>query len=529
MLDVNSRTTAAKRFSALEQYRAPFLQRAKDCAALSIPALMPPWITQGADNSTPSSAPLPTPWQSVGARGVNNLASKLMMALLPPEAPFFRLNLDVDTRQEIIDARQDPEADVAGDIDKGLSRLERQIQKELENYGLRADAFEIAKQLLSSGNVLLRLANDMPRVYKLNEYVVKRTPKGAVIEILTKEFLSRANMSPELLFLADGADAAREDASEKPASDDVPLYTWVRRRGDKYLVHQELNDYIVPGSVGRERLSETGWLPLRLVKVDGEDYGRSHVEEYIGDLRSLEILSQALVEGAAAMAKILWLVNPGGRTNPKVLSRAPNGAFVNGDVKDLASLQADKFADMQVADSRAEKLERRLSAVFLLTSEMPRDAERVTAEEIRLIADELEDALGGAYSLFTQEFQLPVVKWALRRLRARKVIKPIVTKNVEPKIVTGLEALGRNNELRRLDLLAQGAATFGPEAVSEYVRVGDWLARRATALNIEMEGVLRSEEEVQQRRAERAQREQEQALGPEIIRQAGAQAQQPTQ
>ena len=36
----------------------------------------------------------PTPYQSVGSRGVTNLASKLMLALFPPQAPFFRLDVD---------------------------------------------------------------------------------------------------------------------------------------------------------------------------------------------------------------------------------------------------------------------------------------------------------------------------------------------------------------------------------------------------------------------------------------------------
>ena len=41
-----------------------------------------------------SATNYPTPYQSVGSRGVMNLASKLMLALFPPQAPFFRLDVD---------------------------------------------------------------------------------------------------------------------------------------------------------------------------------------------------------------------------------------------------------------------------------------------------------------------------------------------------------------------------------------------------------------------------------------------------
>ncbi len=56
------------------------------------------------------------------------------------------------------------------------------------------------------------------------------------------------------------------------------------------------------------------WLPLRLRQVDGEDYSRSHVEEFLGDLRSLENLTKAIVEGVAALAKLIILVKSNGVT-----------------------------------------------------------------------------------------------------------------------------------------------------------------------------------------------------------------------
>ena len=47
-----------------------------------------------------------------------------------------------------------------------------------------------------------------------------------------------------------------------------------------------------------------------------EDYGRGRVEEFLGDLRSLESLSQALIEGSVVAAKVVFLVNPAATTKP---------------------------------------------------------------------------------------------------------------------------------------------------------------------------------------------------------------------
>ncbi|WP_416142518.1 portal protein [Escherichia coli] len=43
-------------------------------------------------------------------------------------------------------------------------------------------------------------------------------------------------------------------------------------------------------------------------------------------------------------------------------------------------------------------------------SAVQRTGERVTAEEIRYVASELEDTLGGVYSILSQELQLPLVR-----------------------------------------------------------------------------------------------------------------------
>ena len=71
----------------MEVDREQYLERAREVAKLTIPHLYPP---KGANEATE----YPTPYQSVGSRGVTNLASKLMLALFPPQAPFFRLDVD---------------------------------------------------------------------------------------------------------------------------------------------------------------------------------------------------------------------------------------------------------------------------------------------------------------------------------------------------------------------------------------------------------------------------------------------------
>ena len=58
------------------------------------------------------------------------------------------------------------------------------------------------------------------------------------------------------------------------------------------------------------------------------NYGRGHVESYLGDLKSLEGLSRSILEGSSASAKMLLMVNPSGTTRASALAKAPNGAII---------------------------------------------------------------------------------------------------------------------------------------------------------------------------------------------------------
>ena len=154
---------------------------------------------------------------------------------------------------------------------------------------------------------------------------------------------------------------------------------------------------IIPNTQGKAPLDATPWLPLRMNYVDGEVYGRGRVEEFMGDLKSLEALTQALVEGSAVAAKVVFVVSPSSTTKPATLAKAGNGAIVQGRPEDIAAVTVGKQGDFGTAAQMASTLERRLADAFLIMQ--VRDSERTTAEEVRMTQMELDSQLGGIYSL----------------------------------------------------------------------------------------------------------------------------------
>lgn len=505
--------TARGRYDALRVEREAFLARAREASKITIPSLIPP---EGSTGQTT----LPTPFQSVGARGVNNIASKLLLALFPPGSSFFKLAIDDFVLDQLVEAAgggQDGE-DAKGKFEKGLAKIERAVTNRMDTVGARVDLFELLKHLVCGGNGLVNMvAKGKLMVFPLSQYVCKRDGEGEPLEVILEQSFAPMTLPKEAKEIYDMQRSGNE-MKDNALQNTVCVYTRVKREDSRWVVYQEILGEEIPESRGSYPLDNSPWMPLRLNRIAGEDYGRGHVEEYQGDLYSLESLNQSIVEFAAACAKILLFVDEGGTTSKKAVAEAPNGAVLDGRAQDVTILMMEKFADFQVAKATADGIEQRLGEAFLLGSAARRDAERVTAEEIRLIAGELEQALGGVYSVLSAELQLPLVKRLMLQMTKEGALPPLPKEAVNPQIVTGLSALGRSADLQKLDTLLAGVqAMFGPEAVAEYVSAGAYINRRATALGIDVDGMIRSEEKVQATRDQKAKQQMAEKLGPQAI------------
>lgn len=495
----NTNTIEGK-YNTLARDRELFLERGRDCSQYTIPTLIP-------DEGHSSSTKYYTPYQGVGARGVNNLASKLLLTLLPPNAPFFRFSIDNFVVKDL-----EGDENLKTEIDRGLVEVEKAVMEDIEISSDRVALFEAIKHLIVSGNVLLNVTDKGLRVFPLSRYVCKRDPMGNVLEIITKESIN-IDILPEEIRQAIYNTTDPEEVGNK----NCDLYTCIKRVKNKYEVYQEAKGIEIPEARGSYPLEKTPYMPLRMIRVDSENYGRSYAEEYLGDLKSLEGLTKAIVEGSSASAKTLFMIKPNGTTRARALAQSENGAIVEGDANDVSTLQVQKFADFRVAQETMAKIEQRLSYAFLLNASVIRDSERTTAEEVKLTAQELQDSLGGIYGILSQEFQLPFVRRKIALLEKGNKLPKLPKNVVRPKIVTGLEALGRGNDRNRLvQFLQTLAGTLGAEAIGQYVKVSEVIARLATADGIEVKGLIKTEQDIQaeaqQQQEQMMQAQQQQAL-----------------
>lgn len=502
--------TCKQRYDKLATDREPYLIRAREHARLTIPSLMP-------EDNTTASTNLYTPYQGVGARGVNNLAAKLMLSLFPPNTPFFRYSVDDYTLEEL---GQDPTA--RAKVEEALNTRERAVQSEIETSGLRPKLNEAFRQLVTAGNVLLTFPKDKGmRAFRMDKYVVKRDPSGNTLEVIIKEEIHRDALPKELLEALPKDDQGKALPSDGNGKDPetFEVYTKYHRENNKFKGYQEINGVVIPGSEGTWSVDKPPMLALRWTTVDGEDWGRSHVEECKGDLITAEGLTRAIVESAAAAAKVVFLVSPNGATREIDLARSENLDIITGQEGDVTVLQINKQADMATAERVLQEVITRLSFSFLLNTAIQRQAERVTAEEIRRMAQELEDALGGNFAVLSQELQLPLVQRVEDRMERAKRLPKLPKGIVEPQITTGLEALGRGHDLTKIQVFIKEVVMPLGEEGFRRLNIDDLIKRGGTALGIDMDGLVKSAEELAQEQQQMAQ-QQEQAQMMEMVKPA---------
>lgn len=492
---------ASARWGQLDGKRRGFITRCERYAELTLPKLCTP------SGYNQNSQELSHDYQSVGAQAVNHLANKLMLALFAPSRPFFRLDPSIKMLAEMEELGVNK-----NDLASMLAQGEKAAVRSLDRMALRPKLYEAVKNLIVLGNVLLELQEDTARVIGIKRYCTRRSSSGKLLELLIMDTVEYNELEENV------RDECHRKGFRPRKDEEVQHYRWIRL--------QPSGDYKMTQAVNTVDLSEEfdgKWseqaMPYRVLTWDlGDDanYGTGLVEDYKGDFAGLSMLSTAQIQAAILSSEFRWLVNPGGHTKPEDFRDSENGAAIPGVQGDVSLVQSGKSADLQVIQSVGQDYIARIGRGFLLGSVITRDAERVTAEEIRMQAQELETSLGGAYSRLAVDFQMPMAYWLLDIIKMS-----IAGSDIKPSIVTGMDALSRGGDLENMKLFLADCAALGaiPEIILARMKIDAVVTAFATGRGLGPGDYIKSEGEVAQE--QQAMRDQEQQA---MAAQAGANA-----
>ena len=168
------------------------------------------------------------------------------------------------------------------------------------------------------------------------------------------------------------------------------------------------------------------------------------------------------------------------------------------------------------------QLTQRLQDAFMILN--VRQSERTTAEEVRMTQMELEQALGGLFSLLTTEFLVPYLKRTMLVLQRSGQLLRYLKIWCDHKWLQVLMLLAAAKTSNRCLLFLQTIAqTMGPEAIQQYVNGNEYIMRLAAAQGIDVLELIKTTQQLEQEKQQNLQMQEQ----LEMTKQAGQMASAP--
>lgn len=425
--------TALERFKKMDQERSTLLNEYVKYSSLTVP-----WVCteMGYDEN---STLLQDDWDSTGHHAVTNLVNKLMMGLFSPTKPFFRLQASDQIRAAIAEQTN---GGGEPDLNQIFSKTEKAAQRLFEKLNLRQPLTSALTGLVVIGTSLLKLdKKGKHRVFNVRNYVLRRNMYGHVVEFLTCDKVKFETLDKKI--------KDSPTLSKYKDDDKVNLVEWFKLNDEetKWTSTMWVDDDKLPGKYdGGWKVEDFPYIALTWNLPDGMNYGVGQVQACIADLEKNRVVSKSEAEMTIMLAQHRYLVNPGSATDPTDIENSENGDVIPGREGDIAFLSfGGSTQNLAAVSSVKQNIERKIAESFLMSTGITRDAERVTATEIRAQIQELETSLGGIYTRIASELQLPIAYFLLNNLEEESRLK-VDGNDIQPIIITGVDALSRSGE-----------------------------------------------------------------------------------
>ncbi len=395
-------------------------------------------------------------YQEIGALLVNNLSAKLTQLLFPSSRPFFKASAS----PEII-ARAKQLGKPAHELNSGLARMEMEAAQLVFRNASYNQHVMAAKHLIVTGNALLYrdTVNHRTSTYGLQNFVVRRDGKGQLLDCILRECTYVEALDEDVQQILRSQNKAKYSRPEQV----VEIYTRIKRNVKsgvvQYVVTQEVETTPV-GTLGVYAEHLCPWQVVTWNLIPGEHYGRGMVEDYAGGFAKLSDLSEAEALYSIEIMRVIHLVNSGSGADIDDIANAETGQYVAGTPDAVTAHESGDGAKLQQVSASIGATVERLARAFMYTANT-RDAERVTAFELKQQAQEAENVLGGVYSSLAEVWQVPLAHVLLHESRP-DVLAGIINGDMKLGITAGIAALGRASDVQNILNATQEAAAIVP-------------------------------------------------------------------
>lgn len=491
--NVGQKCEVTTRYGVLSGERSPYLDRGREFSRLSLPQILPEDGASGSSHSNQHG------YQAITAQATNHLSNKMVTTMFPPHVSFFRSEFTEDMKAKLISEGWDESK-----LTEALVGIEKKAGVEQQKTALRVALTNLYKQIIISGNSLLEMhKGKKAKAIPLSNYALRLDNEGEVTELAIEESVCFEDLPEDAQNILQGnVGKVYNDKTEK-----LIYMKYMLKEKKTYVICHTIDDIIVKKHQIIP-ISESPWKPIFWNRLYNEHYGRGHIEDNVGDVYVIELLSEAVVKGMVLMSDIKYIIKQGSIIDEFDFATSETGAILRGAIDDISVLQLEKYMDFTPIREVINEYRRRIGQAFLLDSAVRRDAERVTTYELKMDATELELTLGGVYSLLADSLQ----NFVAHRLIKEANIPKTVYSSLDVRVVTGLEALGRTGDLDKIHQYSQmmELPNGWPEEVRFETNFTKYGQAVRSALSMDSEFQYSDDELKQKRQAQQEQAEQEQ-------------------
>ena len=480
----------------LDGQKGDLISRSQQYARWTVPSVCPE------DNS--GSSEITRSNVAIGPRLVQHLANRVVDVMFPSDRPFFGLKLDPGIIRKLEQQYGEQVGAFLAMVRKATNLAAEEAVTKLNLTKYRPVAIQSAMHQIITGNAVMRRLKDVSLVYGVKDFCIKRNLSGEPITIILRDskFFGTIPQSMQ--------DAIKASSLAQTYNDDTKcaLYTQYTFDDNRWTEKQAVDNYDLDTSKSYTKLD----VPVYDLVWDlsrGEDYGRGLVESNATLFHNVNSTSDAILDLISILSDVKFLVNPASGLDIQELNNSERGSYHSGQKDDISTPDFPKVADLAQLREQVAEWERQLSQAFLYNSGTVRDAERVTAEEIRFYVKELESSFGGLYSRLALSWQKKEADFLLSQTEF-KIDGP--GGKFEVVIQTGLESLSREAELDSLRLALADLQMLN--TIPEDMRVA-FNARKFAEFIFTQRGLriiefLNTQEEIQQMQQAEAQAQQQQ-------------------
>lgn len=452
---------------------------------------------------------------------IENFTAKLQKTLFPDNRAFFAFNAPEEAK---VQSGAD-KTDINRNLESAVNAI-MTLLKDKKLYSILPKVFENATVI---GNALVFMGykkSDPIQFISPADFVWRRTASGTVKELIIREVIALEDIvDKELRRVLEndiGYDMAQyktetNNLSTQPRSIQKYTYVYFEDNGT-----QVISEYVGKFKVGKEirrSAKEPLFLPIAPDLPLKAQYGVGKVKGAVSSILQIRSASKTWARHNSLISDLKIGVAPSASNAIKAMAkqRTSNHVVLN-DPKDM-QLMPWGNVNMSSVEMSYENAKQDLSRIFLMQQGVTRQAERVTAEEIRRNAEELNAANSNLISAYESQLQGPLVQYALYHLDIENEegdsIKDAL-EDLDVKLLTGTEAIGRVSQSDNVTTMLQEATLLGgvPEHIARHMKINNILNILAQGRGLPSDEIVKSKQELQAEQ-EAAQEQQAQLMAQE--------------